>query len=73
MPPIPVTCGVQYKFYDTVLTKGLFAPVGTKAHVKLSGGVAKEFPAGFNVKKAKGARFDVAFLEKNFLNCTDLA
>ena len=71
--PTPVTCGYQYKFYDTVTTTGKYAPVEIKGPVSLEGGVVKEFPKGFDLKKAKGARFDVAFLEKNYLNCSQQA
>lgn len=72
-PPGFVTCGVQYKFYDTVVTTGKYAPVKIKGPASLEGGVVKELPDGFNEKKAKGTRFDLAFLEKNYLNCSELA
>ena len=40
--------------------------------VGLEAGVVREFPRGFDLKRAKGTRFDVAFLEKNYLNCSQL-
>lgn len=72
IPPSPVTCGVQYKFYDTVVTKEEYAPVRIKGHVSLEGGIVNDFPHGFDVEGLEGARFDVAFLEKNYLDCHDL-
>ncbi|KAL9607944.1 MAG: hypothetical protein Q9167_007195 [Letrouitia subvulpina] len=73
VPPSPVTCGFQYKFYDTVITKGKYAPVRVKGHISLEGGIVNDFLHGFDVKESEGTRFDVAFLEKNYLNCQDLA
>ena len=72
-PPTPVTCGVQYKFYDTVLTTGEYEPLWIEGHASLEAGVARELPRGFDVEGVKGTRFDFAFLEKNFLKCEEVA
>ena len=72
-PPTPVTCGVQVKFYDSPITTGQFAPVKIKGPVSLAKNLVKELPEGIDEKGAKGARFAVAFLERNFLDCKELA
>ena len=69
----PITCGLQYKVYDTVLDTGKYAPVRVKGEVSLEAGLAKGLPKGFHVSRAEGARFDVAFLERRYLDCSAMA
>ena len=73
IPPVPVTCGAQYRFYNTSLTTGQYAPLLESADLTLQASMIKELPQGLQKKSLKGARFDVAFIEDNYLNCKDLA
>ena len=56
-PLLPLSCGLQYHFYNTSVTKDQFAPVRIVANVSLVGEVVPQFPDGFGVADAKGTSF----------------